>query len=172
VTLKYFAYGSNLHPVRLKERTPSCKIIAVAKLLEHRLCFHKKGVDGSGKANAFYTGSPLDHVMGVIYEMHRNDKLTLDQIEGLGKGYLDKTAIVENNFGSENVFTYVAEENYIFDSLNPYSWYKELVLRGSRFHRFPEDYINQIVEVDPIHDPNGKRNEENKDLLRKMKTPE
>ncbi|GJL79684.1 MAG: hypothetical protein NPINA01_26730 [Nitrospinaceae bacterium] len=170
MTLRYFAYGSNLHPVRLKERTPSCRLISVAKLFEHRLCFHKKSRDGSAKANAFYTGRPADHVMGVIYEMDGSDKGLLDEFEGLGNGYLDKKTIVENNTGSQTVFTYVAEENYISDSLNPFIWYKELVLRGARFHQFPEDYINQIVEVDPIQDPDDKRNQKNRYLLEKMGT--
>ena len=36
--LHYFAYGSNLHPVRLKERVPSIKLVGTVELAHHDLC--------------------------------------------------------------------------------------------------------------------------------------
>ena len=51
-TLLYFAYGSNLHPERLRERVPSAESLGVARLEAHVLRFHKRGRDGSGKCDA------------------------------------------------------------------------------------------------------------------------
>ena len=50
--IKYFAYGSNLHPQRFQERVPSGKFLALAALTRHTLLFHKRGQDGSSKCNA------------------------------------------------------------------------------------------------------------------------
>ncbi len=40
--IHYFAYGSNLHPVRLIERVPSASLVGVIGISKHRLAFHKK----------------------------------------------------------------------------------------------------------------------------------
>nr|MDQ2697092.1 gamma-glutamylcyclotransferase [Pseudomonadota bacterium] len=85
--LKYFAYGSNLHPLRLRERVPSATVLGVAELAGWRLRFHKRGQDRSGKCNIIPTGRSGDRVIGVIYAMAAADKDKLDAAEGLGKGY-------------------------------------------------------------------------------------
>jgi hypothetical protein len=49
----YFAYGSNMSTARLRQRMPSCKPLGTAVLSEHKLRFHKRSTDQSGKCNAF-----------------------------------------------------------------------------------------------------------------------
>lgn len=65
----YFAYGSNMSSVRLKERAPSSRAVGVAQLPEYVLKFHKRSKDGSGKCNALFTGVATDVVFGVVFEM-------------------------------------------------------------------------------------------------------
>jgi hypothetical protein len=65
--IHYFAYGSNLHPVRLIERVPSANLVGVIGLSKHRLAFQKRSKDGSSKCNLFQTGSASDLVYGAIY---------------------------------------------------------------------------------------------------------
>ena len=66
-TFLYFAYGSNMYAARLRYRVPSCRFRLSAQLLRHRLCFHKRSSDGSGKCNAFATAASKDTVFGVVY---------------------------------------------------------------------------------------------------------
>jgi gamma-glutamylcyclotransferase len=48
---------SNMCTGRLQQRVPSARPIAVAKLLNNSLRFHKRSdKDGSGKADAYFTG--------------------------------------------------------------------------------------------------------------------
>lgn len=49
----YFAYGSNMSTVRLRERMPSCKPLGIATLPGHALRFRKRSTDKFGKCNAF-----------------------------------------------------------------------------------------------------------------------
>ena len=68
--LYYFAYGSNLHPVRLLERVPSAQLVGgMLSWSQHRLAFHKKSQDGSSKCNLVHTGEESDEVYGAIYQM-------------------------------------------------------------------------------------------------------
>jgi gamma-glutamylcyclotransferase len=86
---RYFAYGSNLHPLRLIERVPSESWVGVIELTKHRLMFHKHSTDGSSKCNLVPTGSEADLIYGAIYEIDPAQKPDLDRVEGKGRGYLD-----------------------------------------------------------------------------------
>jgi len=144
---QYIAYGSNLHPVRLQNRVPSATLIGTGMLPDYRLMFHKRGKnDGSGKCNIIAGGSGV-HV--AIFSMSETDRQKLDKYEGLGYGY-DREKIQIDEYGECS--TYIATANAIDDSLTPLDWYKEYVLRGARFHRFPNDYISTLESQPTIAD--------------------
>lgn len=71
-TILYFAYGSNMSTPRLRYRVASCRLSFIARLLNYKLCFHKRSTDGSAKCNAFRTATPADTVIGVVYEIPTN----------------------------------------------------------------------------------------------------
>jgi hypothetical protein len=79
------AYGSNLHPVRLRKRVPSCRKLGTVRLEGYKLAFHKRSRDGSGKGNALKTGDPRDVLLGVAYSIPVSEKGDLDDAEGLGQ---------------------------------------------------------------------------------------
>lgn len=149
----YFAYGSNLYSKRLKSRVPSATKVAAVSLPDYKLFFDKRGTDGSGKGNIRKTNDSIVH--GVIYEVKAEEKVALDRIEGTG--YDDVSLQIP--VGSEliKVFTYMAKESHTDDSLNPYSWYKNLVIAGAQEHDLPQEYINEIQEVEAIKDPEEER---------------
>lgn len=89
-----------------------------------------------------------------VFEISLDDKITLDQIEGVGVGYSEISFCIP---GFGQCVSYAATESHIDDSLKPYDWYKELVLCGARFHGFPEDYLNEIGSVPVIEDPDPVR---------------
>ncbi len=155
----YFAYGSNMSSKRLRSRVSSAKMQCIATLTEHQLQFHKRSKkDGSGKCDAFYTGHSTDRVMGIVFEMEAKDKGPLDEAEGLGKGYEEKTVTVKDSSGgSIQAFTYYATD--IDPFVKPYHWYKNHVLIGAREHQLPTDYIQLIESVESIDDPLPNRHE-------------
>jgi hypothetical protein len=166
--IKYLAYGSNLHPQRLRERVPSCEILETVNITGYLLKFHKRSHDGSGKCNIHHTGNQNDYVPGVIYEISATEKVLLDQYEGVGNGY----DVVEIDIlGSEclhNVFAYIANPSHIDDSLQPYDWYRDLVLQGSLYHDMPEWHINFIRDTSTVKDPDEKRQREHLNLLNRL----
>ncbi len=165
--LKYFAYGSNMHPARLRERVPSCNVVGTAMLRGYGLRFHKRSIDGSAKCNALYTGDSSDRVMGVIYQIVAGEKEVLDSFEFLGNGYHQSEVQVTLGDKPECAFAYFAEPQFIDETLRPYIWYKEFVVAGARLHRIPEGYIKEVEFVEAIEDPDPMRAERNLRLLKK-----
>ena len=135
-----FAYGSNLDEARMRARVPSTRFLACASLARHRLRFHKRGsIDGTGKANAFRTGSDADVVHGVVYEVDPAHLPDLDRHEGGYRRELMAFTIAAADGGSELVeaWVYLAEADFIDDTLEPEEWYLEHVRRGTRAHGLP-----------------------------------
>ncbi len=158
--IAYFAYGSNLHPVRLRQRAPSAAVVGAAALAGHRLAFHKLGRDGSGKADARDSGDPTDRVWGVIYWISLADRQTLDRCEGLGVGYArHEVDLALRGGGLVRACSYFALDAAIRPGLRPFTWYRDLIVRGARHHQLPADYraTLEAVAADPDPDPERHR---------------
>ena len=153
--MKYAAYGSNLHPSRLTQRTPSAQLIGPGFLPNWSLCFHKRSKDESGKCS-IVAGDTGVHF--AVFELSAADKLTLDSIEGVGVGYAE---ILLGIPGCGDCVSYIAEASHVDDTLQPYDWYKELVLEGMRFHGFPGHYLTPVESIAALGDPDPDRSARN-----------
>jgi len=153
--VRYAAYGSNLHPLRLSDRISSARLVGTSFLSDWSLRFHKRSLDESGKCN-IVSGSNGIHI--AIFDINRTDKTLLDRIEGLGSGYTQISLAVPE---VGECMSYAAEDSFVDDSLTPYEWYKELVLLGAREHSFPTEYLDDIEQVNAFKDPDPRRNAEN-----------
>lgn len=163
--MKYFAYGSNMSSVRLRERTPGARALGIGVLKAHDLRFHKVGQDGSGKCDAFHTNDPADAVVGVLYEIDHVEKPGLDKAEGLGHGYNEKTVNVVNALGVEvTALTYYATA--IDELLKPFSWYQHHVLVGAREASLQQGYIMRIAAVECVEDPDLQRDARQRAMYR------
>lgn len=142
----YFAFGSNMLTARLTERCPSAAPAGTALLHGHVLRFHKRSKkDGTGKANALWTGQPLDVVRGVLFEMTATDLSALDKNEGRGKGYERVPIVVVRQDGAEvTTWIYIATPDAIDDRLKPTAAYLRLVVDGAKEHGLPAEYVKQI----------------------------
>lgn len=155
--MKYFAYGSNMSASRLQERVPSAKRIGFYLLKEHDLRFHKiSKKDGSGKCDAYFTRRHDDTVIGTLFEISPDEKISLDKAEGLGVGYEKKEVTLQSQAGDEvKAVTYYATK--IDKSLNPYSWYLNHVLVGAKESELPTEYIEKIRATESTQDADKDR---------------
>jgi len=166
--LYYFAYGSNLHPMRLIERVPSAELVDVVPLRQYRLAFEKKSQDGSSKCNLVRSDEKSDTVYGAIYHIDSSHKQTLDGFEGRGHGYLDDSLTVELQGKAYSCFTYFAQTSHIEHDLMPYHWYKNLVVLGAKHLQFPDVYVRSIQMIESVEDPDETRREHHNQLIEKM----
>lgn len=160
--LLYLAYGSNLLPERLRARVPSAHLSGIVRLRGWSLRFHKHGQDGSAKCDLLHTASAGDVAHGAVYEIAAEERVQLDKAEGLGCGY-DLAWLDLEAFG--RVFLYRAAQTHVDERLKPFSWYRDLVEAGARFHRFPAAYVARIREVEALEDPDRERHGRNLALL-------
>jgi gamma-glutamylcyclotransferase len=162
---KYFAYGSNMLKARILERAPSALVRAIGYIEGYKIRYNKTSKDGSGKCNLVKTDDSNDKVYGVVYDFLDADKPNLDKQEGLGKGYnLEEMRVLTDN-GETGAYTYVADEGSVDDSLQPYSWYKDLVVEGAKQHRLPDEYILQLESTEAGSDPDAERDKLNRKLV-------
>jgi len=154
--VKYFAYGSNMSLLRLKERVPSAKKLEIVTLTKHQLRFNMRGDDDSGKCDSFETNNKEDRVIGSLFEIDEREKDALDRAESLGDGYDEKVVFVQNNSGEVfEALTYYAIK--IDTSLQPYSWYLNHVIIGAKETNVPAEYLAIIEAVKCIEDPDLNR---------------
>jgi len=160
----YFAYGSNLWFARLHARCPSVTKVGMGRLPQHRLSFDKPGKDNSGKCGIEAVDSS-DSVLGVLYKINLEDKLTLDRIEGNGHDYYEEEIIVHSESGPVDCYTYYPSR--LDEATPPWDWYKGFVLAGARQNCFPPMYVSMIEAVESVIDPDQKRRAENLAILAK-----
>jgi len=161
--LTYFAYGSNMSSRRLRQRVPSARPAGTAALAGHRLAWHKKGRDGSGKCDIHLTDGD-DLVYGVVYRIDPADKPRLDRAEGLGWGYQQKDIPVRLLRASETLIAFTYYAIRVDPAYIPYDWYRDHVLIGAREHGLPEPYIRQLENVPAFEDPDRRRERSERDV--------
>lgn len=159
-TLFYLAYGSNLHPRWLQSRVPSAEIVQKTSLDGWSLRFNKHShTDGSAKCNILETGNTSDCVHGVVYRLKTIEKAALDKAEG---GY-DCVNIHLPEFGE--IMVYLAKSAIINNELQPYSWYRDIVIAGAILHGLPAKYVSQLKEITAIPDPDASRERKHRAIV-------
>jgi hypothetical protein len=152
----YFAYGSNMLFERLRERCATARILRRAAAKGHVIHFSKKGRDGSGKASIRRTEAKGAIVHGVLFEIDVSERAILDNFEDFPNGYRrDDHFIVEavDDMSRLQVSTYIATDSAIDESLKPFDWYLTLVIAGVIQHKLPDDYLEAIMKIECVRDP-------------------
>jgi len=157
----YFAYGSNLCFRRMRGRASSVERICAATLPEYTIGWGKRSVDGSGKCT-IAVSSTEQMVHGVLYRLPAHEKAELDLVEGLGTGYDEAMVSVETPAGSREATTYVAAPTHVDDGLQPYSWYRDLVVAGAVEAGMPDDYVRRLAMARVQQDPDSARDARNR----------
>ena len=162
MSIRYAAYGSNLHPVRLRARLPAAELLGTARLDGWSLEFHKRGRDGSGKCSVQPGGNGVSLA---VYALSRRELAALDAIEGVGMGY-QRHVVKLPLYGA--CHTYIAEASHVDDSLAPFDWYRELVVLGAEHHAFDTSYIDRLATVAAASDPDRDRHAEHWALIQRI----
>lgn len=165
--LTYFAYGSNLLTARLlsKDRAPGARRLGTGRLPGAVLRFDKRGSDGSGKCHFLEDDEPGAIVYGALFEIEALEIEALDRVEGVGHGYLRTAVDVIFEGRWMSAVTYVAQDGYVAPGLEPFEWYRELVLAGARESGFPADYVQAIAATSARRDPDRNRDARMRSLL-------
>ncbi len=143
IQLRYFAYGSNMHPVQMRERCPESRLLGTAHLAHYLLQFNKMGMDQTAKANIIPSRDSKDRVFGVVYHMTQRE---FDQLDPFEKGYRRIEVPVLFNQKVLSCLTYTAQENYLRSNIVPKTDYLKRILEAARHHEFPPEFFRYLEE--------------------------
>lgn len=143
----YFAYGSNLDPERMKERTGIIRPEQRAFLPGYRFAFNKRGTGGAIYANIVPCANST--VWGVLYSCSPEAVQKLDDYEGVAGGHYNQSTVTVHldNGQHFNSVTYVAGLDFICKEGKPQSEYLEHILIGGRAHHLPEEYLLEVKQL-------------------------
>lgn len=160
---RYFAYGSNMPRARLEARVGTVRVLGAAMLPGHRLCFHKRGADGSGKCDVLASPQDADVVHGALFAL---DPSQLERLHGFeGRGYECVRLTVGLGARSLPALTYRALPQHTDASLLPFDWYLALVQAGAEEHALPAGYCDGLRRLRANPDPDQARAAAHRALL-------
>ncbi len=162
----YFAYGSNLHPLRLQARVPSARLLGKSALPGHEVIFGKRGMDGSGKCSVAHVPGEKQSAHGVLYRMLKSERGALDAAEG--PDYERKHASFIHGRREITAFYYAAKTLLPHNFLPPFDWYRALVISGALFHALPDDYVGRFATTECVPDPDEGRSRAMAELLARL----
>lgn len=149
----YFAYGSNMNWIQMRERCPSSRFGGIAVLRDHKLAFTRKSVNrGCGVADVVATDGAF--AWGVVYEIADLEVGNLDASEGFRPGraknsYCRRECIVFLDGADHRPLTVSAYFGY--PQRNPpfpNAAYKDLILTGARHWHLPGEYISELEQIE------------------------
>lgn len=153
-SVPYFAYGANVHPGWLRRRVPAAIRLGPGVLPGHRIAFHKRGRDGSGRSNAWQTGDAADRLPGALYRVPIQD---LERFGAAGAGYQAAEVLIETSAGPLTALTWRAEAAEIEDGLLPWDWYVALIRAGAALQGLPPAHCRWLESVPVAVDPDRDR---------------
>lgn len=131
---RYFAYGSNMNPARVRERGLRVAHVESARLPGFQLCFDKTSTrhPGLGHANIVY--APGDVVEGVLYWLETPDEIRrMDPYENAPVNYSREVVEVFTVSGVITSWTYFANPAVRQPGLKPPRSYLGHLLAGEPF---------------------------------------
>ena len=141
--MKYFAYGSNMDPERMKERRINFSKREHAILEGWRLNFNKIA---SQNPNEGYANIEVDDgnvVEGVLYTIQDADIEKLNRYEGCPKHYIKlKVRVKLDSSEEEEAITYVANPDKVREGLKPSKDYLNHLLKGCDL--LSEEYCKKL----------------------------
>jgi gamma-glutamylcyclotransferase (GGCT)/AIG2-like uncharacterized protein YtfP len=130
----YFAYGSNLNRADMRERCPSARALAVARLDGWRLTFR-------GVANIEPAEGRTVH--GALWWLSRDDLVALDRYEGAPIHYRQRIVVVDTDHGPRRAIAYLMERPSYLGL--PSTWYLGRIAEGFRDWGLPARELRRAL---------------------------
>jgi len=155
----YFGYASNLDPEIMRTLCPGHRVVGLAALPEHRLAFPRYSPDWGGGLAACQLAHG-ETVWGIVYDLTDEDLAALDRKDGF-RGPGDQ----HNDCDRETTTVELTrpDDGSIPRRLRPWIYaprtsnptppsrrYLDVILRGARHHRLPDDYVARLAKHEVV----------------------
>lgn len=140
---RYFAYGSNMNPERVRERGLNVRASESATLPGFALRFDKVSRQHPSESHANIVRQPGETVEGVLYELaDHDDILRMDRFENTPINYSREAVLARTRDGIRPAWTYFANPAVRSDGLIPSDDYLAHLLAGRDY--LSPGYLAQI----------------------------
>ena len=140
----YFAYGSNMNPVRVQKRMMAYSKCESGILSNYKLAFNKRSVKYLGAAAANVMHSVGEEVQGVVYHLKDESQiLAMDPFEGYPQRYNRLLVPIKTVTDLLQVWVYIANPDHIQEGLKPATWYLNHLLSGRQY--LTSDYARNLA---------------------------
>ncbi len=147
--MKYFAYGSNMDPDRMKKRGILFSKREHAILKGFRLEFNKIVLKNLNEGKANIVKDNKESVEGVLYEIEEDDLRKLDKFEGYPTHYRREDVNVILDSGEiVKATTYIAQSNMTRGGLKPTKKYLSHLLKGCDL--LSKEYCEKLKRVETL----------------------
>jgi gamma-glutamylcyclotransferase (GGCT)/AIG2-like uncharacterized protein YtfP len=131
---RYFAYGSNMNPRRVRERGLQVVHAEAARLSGFRLAFDKHALQHAGAGHACFHYAPGGQVEGVLYWLAGvGEILKMDRFERAPVNYSREVVELQTGSGAVVAWTYVANPAVLRPGLRPPRSYLQHLLAGRAY---------------------------------------
>ena len=128
----YFAYGSNMDPLRMVGRRIDFTSRIAAYLPGYELTFNKRSTCNENETYANIMPNPKAQTLGVLYKTNDYSMLRLDEYEGVRFAqYFRKNVSVYTDDGIVDAICYVAHSNSLVYNIPPSHTYVSHLLKGT-----------------------------------------
>lgn len=131
ITVKYFAYGSNMGVEQMRQRGVHFVSRIFAALQGWRLEFNKLASRNPQEGFANIVSDPTERVEGVLYEFDEEDLFKLDRYEGYPDHYARHDVDVIADGCSTTAIAYVAQPDKTQSGLKPSHEYIGRIKQGT-----------------------------------------
>jgi gamma-glutamylcyclotransferase (GGCT)/AIG2-like uncharacterized protein YtfP len=144
MTIRYFAYGSNMTTQVMESLCPKHHFLGVARLDGFRLAFTRRSIrTGTGVADVIPARD--DTVWGVLYDIEDDELTAIDRKEGYGWAYTRVMLPVLLEAGGQGqaavVYTVLVKEP---EQVLPSRHYLDQLIAGAHERRLPDAYVEKL----------------------------
>jgi gamma-glutamylcyclotransferase (GGCT)/AIG2-like uncharacterized protein YtfP len=144
--MRYFAYGSNMDPVQMRDRAPGARALGAARLSGWRLTFTRDS-PGWGGGVGHIEPDEGGEVWGVLWDASDDDLHNLDEYEGVAVGaYVRERVTVAHADTEVEAIVYLAVPR---GYKQPSKRYIEALVRGAEAHGLPQEYVSRLRSLSP-----------------------
>ena len=145
----YFAYGSNMDPIRMKNRRIDFLDRKKGILNDYKLVFNKKASSNPKMGYANIEKELGAIVEGVLYRIKGEDFFKLDHFEGFPKHYTKIDVIIKNDKDEKiESITYKAQKDEIQENIKPSKKYIRHLLAAKDV--LSKDYYCSLLKIKTI----------------------
>jgi hypothetical protein len=150
----YFAYGSNMDPAQMRQRCPSARFVAVAKLPDHRLVFSRYARDrGCGTCDG--VPEPGKDIWGVVFDISEAELSRMDESEGFrpgrpikGNSYVrEQREVYRDGNQGEPLLVWLYFAIRQPNPPPPNAAYKRQLVEGARHWALPAEYQAELERI-------------------------